>query len=112
MHSPLAASEGSAPPARSWSHCSSASAADEQVASPGVAKSSLALRRSAEPGLQVGSGASFARAAIVVALAEQALLERRSQAEGFNMLAHELLAQQREIEDNTNSRLQRSLKRV
>jgi hypothetical protein len=53
--------------------------------------------------LQVGSGASFARAATVVALGKQALLERMSQAEGFNTLAHGLLAQEREVEHNTNS---------
>jgi hypothetical protein len=84
------------------------------VASAGAAKFSLALRRSAEPGSQVASGASFARAATVTALGQQALVEGTHRAEGLHTLAqepmtHELLAQEREVEHNTSSRLQRSL---
>jgi hypothetical protein len=52
LHSLFAASEGSVLPARSWSRCSRRFGdVRAKVASVGLAKSSLALRRSAEPGV-------------------------------------------------------------
>jgi hypothetical protein len=76
LHSLFAASEGSVLPARSWSRCSSRLGdVRAKLASVGARKVLAGPTQERRAGLQVGSGASFARAATVVALGKQALLE-------------------------------------
>jgi hypothetical protein len=75
-----------------------------------VAEFSLALRKSAEPGCRsVLAPASLAPPSLSRLASKRSSNVRLTQAV-LNTLAHALLAQERNVEHNANSRLQRSLK--
>jgi hypothetical protein len=84
--------------------------ATQEVASATVAEFSLALRGSAEPNCRSAlAPASLAPPSLSRSASKRSSKVRLTQAV-LNTLAHGLLARERNVEHNMNSRLQRSLK--